>query len=189
MAKLPKQVTWMISTEPGRTRSLCIEGSSPKRLASFERRHTVAVVTRPLGQAWDGTTMSPNAMKVLTRGIYRAMKRNPTQVVHDELPSDAGAGHLILGVADSHGIEMIDLLDPPNRTTKYTRARGHAVHLLKGRLGLSLTQIANLLGYSDPSTVRYWLNRRFEFVSRSGKRRINDDHHPFEERVNEERVH
>lgn len=168
MSKLPDTITWAVCQDGDVARPICVEASSDQRLNGFITRYggEVRTFVRPWGQAWDGSPMDSHGLRILRTGIYRKQKRPIPAPKPDDPPiNSAGAWELIQQAAGHHGISPKDLLDPPDRSTRYARARGHAAHMLKHRLNLTLDQIADMLNYKVRSTVWHWLQQPFDLVS------------------------
>jgi len=170
MSKLPDKVTWAVCQDGSVSRPICVEASSPQRLNSFRRRYggDIRIVTRPWGQTWDGQPMDSHALKILRHGIYRNWHRRADgEPAKPEGPAYCfeAVAQLIQEAAGHHGVRVADLLDPPDRSTKFARARGYAARILKDRVGLTLDQIADMLNYKDHSSAWRWLQQPLELLA------------------------
>jgi hypothetical protein len=156
MSKIPSKLTWIVSHSAPR-RSICKDAAAPSRVVSFLRRNGhVEEIVAPWGQNWDGNKLSSIRKKVLRTGIYR----NNVLVQNENDNCPGSLDEVMNAAADAHGVTSEQLRNPPDRSARYARARGYAIHLFREK-GLSTTQIAVTLNYTNHSAVRHWLKKSF----------------------------
>lgn len=154
MSKLPKHVTFIVGLQGGVERSLCVEASSPSRLASFKRRSSeLRTVRQPLGLDHDGKAMGASRLRVLRRQLYRHLDKKSLEQtrIQEEV------FELLQVVCGLHKIAMCELLNPRTRKSSIKMARRHAARELRRQLHLSEKEIAKALKLKNTRYVVTWL--------------------------------
>lgn len=161
MSQIPKVLTWAVAQDGRAIRTICVEASDPSRVTTFIATYHGHVTWHrsPWGKTWDGHAMPSDQLRKLYINIMRSIERYGSDNRHERIRE------LIAQAAKTHGVTVDDVIAPPTREARYARARGFAIHLLKGEMDLSMGQIAKALKFKNHTGVRHWLQQPLSVVS------------------------